>query len=571
MTYDDWNRAIADHFTCRAAQGALVYLTIDDGLLSALGREGGIDAEEAVAGFCDAVRSPIWVGASHEISLSTLYGRCGDGRPRGVAFLALMVLAANRMGDNEESEINYFTQLRRLLRLDVSRAGRPAGMRPAGVEEPLWREWARYLEQHGRFSSARQGKASPTRFINYPLSQTLLRYTDCQRLTELFSSQRYFRTYREPDLLMARVAASREQLTPRLREKLRETGDRFVALTQAVFDVHEWFLRSSSADDRDHGERRSIRTASTALTADLIRAPGGFRRPPRYELVPRLKAGLGLRSAADPPEVEVAGTWLPLAQDPEHAAAARPVGPVSPEEIVEGARFALRGAGTFTEIILPPRPFHILVSDPDLPESGIYVSGRLPATDTHFLFLGSEEAVSDLRRLRDMGMLKWQSEHSLGVTDWREVEGCMILADDWSHARIGNAELFNALRPRRRITIGVTGGLRAPEGFLAGVLPQFTASGTQPGLFARILDISGETERNVWEGEIQARSWTALPASVADKPGLYRLEVGTGDEPERRLLRIIDWDELRSTPVGSWPDQDRSTDPLARGAWAPGS
>jgi len=566
MTYDDWNRQIAEYFVGRVAPGALVYLTVDDELLWALGEEGGIDAEEAVAGFRDAVRSRVWVGGADEISLSGLVGHDTAGCPRGVAFLALMVLAANRMGNHEISEINYFTQFRKLLRLDTERKGRPHGMTPAGVEVPLWRDWVRYLEWQGRFSSARRG-SGPQTYINYPVSQTLLRFADHERLKELFGSSRYFLAYREPDLLMARVVASREQLTSRLRSMLRETGDRYAALTQAVFDLHEEFLCQSASPGESRGGTSLARIAPSMLTADLMRVPGVFPRPARYELVPRLKLGFAFGTSEGSPQIQIAGAWLPLRRDPQRPGAALPIGPLLPQQIVQGSRFALGDAGRFTEVVLPQRPFYVLASDPDQPGYGVYASGRLPAPDTHFLFLGSREALADLYRLREMGKVDWKKQRPLGDTDWIEVDGCMILTRDWTQARLGNAELFNALRPQRTVTIGVSGGLRAPGGFLSGIPPTLTVYGTQPSLPARILDISGEDEKEVWADEVDARRPMPLPAGVAGKPGSYRVEVGEGDEPERRLLRIVDWDEIRSVPITFEPGRELPPDPLRRVIW----
>ncbi len=565
MNYHEWNARVADCFSRHAAQGSQVYLTVDNQVLADIGEAAGLDPVVSVRAFCDAVRSQVWVGGHDEIRLGGLYGHGGDGRPRGVAFLAIMVLAASNMGDHELSEINYFTQMRKLLRLDAGKHGRPPGM-AAGAEKPLWNDWNRYLQQHGLLSSARQGPEGPTKYIHYPLSQTLLRFADRDKLTDLFRASAYFHGYREPDLLMARVVALREQVSSRLREKLRYTGERYAALTQAVFDLHEEFL--ASGQPGQGAAATSRRRTGTAITADVFRMPGGFRKPPIYQLLPRWKPGFELGSGSVAVEIQIGSNWLPLEPDPDRPGVTLPVGCLTPEQITGEVRFPLRGAGRFEEVVLPERPFRVLVADPDMPDLGVYASGRLPAPDTHFVFLGPESIIADLRSLRELGKLNWNDERPLNGTGWIEINGGMIIDQDWSHLRAGSPELFNALRPRRTLTVGLSGGLRSEQGFLAGVPPTLTVYGTLPTVKVAVTRITEEEEEEVWAGEVEARKPRSLPRVAADRPGFYRLDVGDGNDPERRLLRIADWDDLRCGPQAVVAT---TTDPLARALWSSGS
>jgi len=141
--------------------------------------------------FCRAVREAVIIEG--RINLGQLQGRNAAGLPKGVAFLSVMVLAANNMVDEEEiSEDNYFKGLRAILGLPTSEDGRPPGMK-CGIkdEEPLWHEWNNWLMSSGFMPSAHRGRGGRTTYINYPISQSLLRRTDKNRLVQLFSEKQW--------------------------------------------------------------------------------------------------------------------------------------------------------------------------------------------------------------------------------------------------------------------------------------------------------------------------------------------------------------------------------------------
>lgn len=535
MRYEEWNQKLIHHFTTNVSRGTPIFLTVDLPTLQDIATRNGIDPEGAEEAFRDAVRREVVVRDNREICLEAIRYRDADGCPRGVAFLGLMVLAAHNMGDQEVSEQDYFTQLRRLLRLDESKKGRPNGMSPGDkAEEPLWKEWQRYLERNGFVATARRGPEGSRKYINYPLSQALLRYTDRERLRKHFDEHKWFQAYREPDLLMARLIAQRDAFSKYLQERLNARGERYVALMDTIHALHRAYLETGSTG--------AERARSLSLMADLIRYPGGFQNPPVYRLLPRLRHVQefdGLR-------VHTSLGWEPLERDPDNIGYGLPVGVLCPEEIVRGVEREIDPSHPYRTLQLLKRPFHILVCDPGDPESGIYQTGRNLATDIHFIFIGPSELLEQMRRLRDVGMLNWSQERPLGNTGWTELIGCMILDQDWSRGLIGDTELFNALRPRQNLTIGLTGGLRAPGGrdYLAGFGPTITVYGTVPNVLMRCYRILEDRDDLVWQEEvIHPHEPVVLPDAVQRHPGRYRLEAGD-DEPEQRLFTIVDWDSL---------------------------
>jgi hypothetical protein len=560
MTCDDWNSLLCDHFVQSAVPHSTVYLTVDKELVRALGAAHGVHGEGAAErDLATAVRSEVRRGRQpgDDMTLSGLRGQDTAGRPRGVAFLALCVLAAHSMGDNDYSENAYFGHLCGLLEFPGN--SRPSGMH-IGSEEPLWQEWGRYLARHHLLSSARPGPIGPTRYINYPISQTLLRFTDRERLQKLFGEQDFFHAQRDPDILIARIYALRDSLTGRFQEKLRWTGERFAGLTLAVYELHQSFLRSGGS-----AQGRGI-PPENALSAEIARVPGGFRREPVYQLFLRTRPGFSFGDATHGPEIEIDGAWHRIEPGEEGGATTAFLGKLTPEQVVQGGAFPIRGGGFYTQAILTKRPFRILMSHPDAIDQGIYESGRAAAVGVHFIFLCKDEYLPDLERLKTLGKIAWSRKSTFGTARWTQLDGVMILDEDWTHVRVGDPDLFNALRPKSKRTIGIAGGLKTPHGYLSGVTPRITVFGAGESIPVRIMAIHDQYETPVWDGSGKHGQPVAVPEHVLDRSGIYRIEAGEGDALTQRLLRIADWDAVTCSTetFGTLPC---SADPLARITW----
>ena len=577
MRYEEWNEAVCDCFTRRAVPGSLVYLNVDDALVETLAANQGVAREEAVSCFVDAIREKLREGRAwgNEVSLSSLAGRDENDRPRCAAFLAATVLAATRMGD-DMNPLNYFGQLRTLLRFPGE--GRLRGMEDGSEsEEPLWQEWALFLAKKNLLSSAKAGAGGPTTYINYPISQTLLRHTDREKLKSVFNEAAFFRQEREPDLLMARIFALRQSLTPRLHQKLSTTSsERYAAWTQAITDLHEEFLRSRS----QNGQNTGAGYGASVLPMEILRLPESSRRgrivsAARFEFVVKLRVGFAFGGAdreEQEPEICINGRWQALEADEENPSITCPVAELSPAQIASGCEFSLRYAGNFTKTVLPKRDFRILFKDNDHPHSGIYQTGKPSGAGLSFVFLGAAKYAEDLKRLQGIEKINWKTLEPLGETGWIQVTEGLITHEDWTHLTAGDSDLRNALRPRAMVSASISGGLRVGNGgYLPSVPPLLTVRGAAKSYPTRIIALRDASETLVWEGDVPHFVPWSIPDVVLVRPGFYRVEVGFGDETTQRLLPITHWDALgiAESPALRGPASNHTSNdnPLARMAW----
>jgi hypothetical protein len=563
MTYNEWNALLCDHFVRNAAVDSPVYLTVDEDLLRALAASNGVDGTggAAVRDFTSAVRTQVRSGraSGDDMSLTSLEGQDASGRPKGVAFLALCVLAAHKMGDQDHNDNAYFSHLCALLNMKGN--PRPSGM-PTGAEEPLWRHWARFLAQKNLLSTAKEGPIGPTRYLNYPVSQTLLRFADRERLLKEFADRSFFHSQRDPDILVARLYALRHGLTVRLQEKLNWTGDRFQGFSLAATDLHATYLHTRQTQAGTVGNA-GVLMGESILVAELVRVHGGFLQPPQYQIYLRTRPGFAFGDGmGSGPEIEMEGEWFPIEPSESGGATTQYIGTLTSEEIRSGASFHIRNGGIYKEAVLTQRPFRILVAEPDAPGSGTYSAGHVTATGVHFVFLCQDKYVADLERLQSLGKIKWQKKSPFGAPGWTEFEGMMILDEDWTHVRAGDPDLYNALRPKSKRTIGIAGGLKTPMGYLAGVAPQITIFGAGNQIPVQVIRIRDGGDESLWSGSTQHAKPVPIPENLFERPGIYRIEAGEGEAKTERLLRVADWEVL----LHSTKDQNRSNmNPLTRG------
>ncbi len=566
MDYLEWNAVICDHFVRNAVVDSPVYLTIDDDLLRALAAGQGVDSTDdaAVRDFTTAVRTRVRLGRSigDDMSLTSLEGQDAFERPNSVAFLALSVLAGHKMGDGDYTETAYFSQLCELLGFRGN--PRPSGM-PTGSEEQLWKHWAGFLASKNLLSTAKPGRPGPTRYFNYPVSQTLLRKADRDRLLKEFADRDFFHSQRDPDILVARLYALRHGLTVRLQEKLKWTGDRFQGFSLAVADLHATYLNTRPYQSGAIANT-GVRVGESTLVAELVRVHGGFLQPPKYQIYLRTRPGFPFGDGIGPgPEIEMDGEWFPIEPSESGGATTQYIGTLTSEEIRSGKSFPIRNGGIYKEAVLTQRPFRILVAEPDAPGSGTYSAGHVTATGVHFVFLCQDKYVADLERLQSFGKINWQKKSPFGAPGWTEFEGMMILDEDWTHVRSGDPDLYNALRPKSKRTIGIAGGLKTPMGYLAGVAPKITIFGAGNQIPVQFIRIHDGGDTSLWSGSTQHAKPVPIPENLFRGPGIYRIEAGEGDTKTERMLRIIDWDNLSLAPQATITRF--STNPLTLEMW----
>src|SRR5262249_42532244 len=148
-----------------------------------------LDVAAVRTAFANRVREACRDHFGGGFDLTRISGYDRDGLPRCVGFLSAMVLAAHDMGDDTAAgELNYFYRLRRGFNPRSEEHGMPNWLTDAygqRLEESLWLSWNDWLLANGWESTAVHGNPN-TKYINFPISQALLRDGDRERLANLY-------------------------------------------------------------------------------------------------------------------------------------------------------------------------------------------------------------------------------------------------------------------------------------------------------------------------------------------------------------------------------------------------
>lgn len=188
LSYDKWNSALYEYFFGTESHGKIVYLYVNDQTIALVGRRLGIPEVDCMDSFIDAVRT--YIPTLEELFERAhtrgyrWYAQGQQGPPPFVGLLALTVLAATRMGADEDEGIgggNYYIRLRQLLGLDGY--GKPKGFE---FTEMLWK----YLSDWQRANQGKYGYTTAfpygNKYIGYPKSQCLVRDSERLQLYEFF-------------------------------------------------------------------------------------------------------------------------------------------------------------------------------------------------------------------------------------------------------------------------------------------------------------------------------------------------------------------------------------------------
>ncbi|HEY9669971.1 MAG TPA: hypothetical protein V6D11_00820 [Waterburya sp.] len=547
--YREWNRALVSYFTSGVPRGTKVYLSIDDDLLERIG-QGLAQAPKAdswSADFREAVMEKVVFEG--QITLSNLQGRDADGFPRSVAFLGATVLAAYQMAETDKiSELNYFKRLREVLGL--SGVGRPPGMKSGeAAEEPFWKDWNRWLMEQGFLPSARRGRGGSKTYINYPISQTLLRRTDKDRLQVLFN-QKQWKAQWDAMTLFAHVRCEAQGLPQHLKELLSENRQRYEAVAEVIHEVYEqWFDEGKPVE-----LKAGVSTGSRHLFAGLYRTEDPFFGQVDYYLYPRQLRGQQLDSVQVKLEdklyqlrAERPGWYLPLEF------------PIDSSQLDGAAKYQIAIPDDLDSLILPARDFWILIPDPDNPDSGVYASWGQPTLGTQFVLLCKGELLDDLQRLRDERLLEWSGE-PLPVwerSNWVELHQCQVISQAWDGVFVKNQALKDALQPSMRLSISFSSGLRVPQmgAWLEGHSPQVTIFGFSPTVELQVTRLSDNHK------VLEKSQSPNIPIAVNfPTPGDYLVEASCAGESSERFIRIVDWSWLSIEKL-----ERREVTPIASG------
>lgn len=547
-TYDAWNRAIIEHVTIGIPDGSMVYLSIDEEVIAQIGRESPFATSVSGDPFDDfsrAVRHRV-VLEGKRVAIDSLARSTSDGRPGGVAFLALMVVAASHMADDEMEdtgkidEKDYFRRLRLLLGLPPI-VGRPEGMK-AGSEEPLWRAWNAWLQSAAFVPTARRGEDQNKRFIAYPISQTLLRRADKERLRRIFRQQKWSAYWDGETILIKLRDLANERMSRFLSDAVSRPGPRYQALSDLLYEVYESWRETLETTGANAAA--GSRTTNATLRCGLFREHDAIFGTTAYRLYPRMPAarkasGGTIRQGTTEHRLEVdrPGWFAPLDE-------------VAGAELRSGARYPVSGIAGVTYAVLAERAFWVLVADLDEPENGFLASWRHPTLGEPALVLITREALGMLKKLEAESLVRWDGDprpvSSLG-DGWLEVRNCLVTSEALDGVFGPEQALFEELRPATKLGIGTRGGLRSPDrrGWIAGHGPEITVTGFESEVDVRVTRIATSDPDDV---EILVNQSIAClrPFSIATStPGLYRIDAAVaGHEATPRLVRLVSWDEM---------------------------
>jgi hypothetical protein len=549
--YERWNSALIEYFVEGTPAGALVFLSADDETVALVGhllRRAADGADEAapadaiVRDFCEAVRARVVRGG--RVDLAAVQGSDARGRPLCAAFLCALVLAASRMADEEDREGNdFFTPLRDVFGLPGR--GRPEGMRSGREsEEPLWNAWNFWLQVNGRLPSTRADSKGALRYIGYARSQALLRRIDREQLIDKVFADLPSRREIDADTLFARVRRAAPYLTTHLREDLLGVdSQRQRAVADAVHQLYEeWRLDPAGA------VTGSTRLRGHTLYAGLYREADPLTGDVAYHLYPRAPRGT---TRAELRALLPDGT---ARLRPERPGRFRPLGAIDGATLCDGAHYPIEQPAEVDEVVLPRRPFWLLVPDPENPESGVYATWGRPDLGVPFILLCNADALAQVRALERERLLTWREEANVLDGAWVELRDCLVYSEAWSTTHAADAELYEALRPAERCSVSLSSGLRLPEGggWLEDFGPQLTVFGFGDEAAVTVTRLAADgTERLVLEAtqpvsEPQPFPWPGI--------GTYRVAAAcAGQEAPPRLVQIVSWDGLR--PAAEPPRQ----------------
>jgi hypothetical protein len=463
-----------------------------------------------------------------------------------------MVYAAFRMIDDDDAAgHNYFTRLRNVLGLTPAadnRDNRPEGMKIHPItyhapEAPLWQQWISWLSEKGWIPTAALRQATRHHWSDYPISQTLLRDGDRQKIAATIDDERnHSRLPTVPDaeriavFLRRSVARMPKHLQPLIRRENRMDLGRFEELTQQVLDL----ALAPETSSTGQTSKTSTFHASTRLMAGLFRFEDTVNRVLEYRLFPRQP----LRYQGEPVFVNWNGhlQLLPYAIESRWFRSLGPVALHDPPsvEILDHPRLR--------QLVLPASTFWLFVREAG--ETGPWATWRRPELGERFLLLCRPAHDEHLKVLQQSKLLTWDSMRPVTIfcVEWREYFGCRIEASNWNEVNESaeSAELFAALRPPSRASIHLVGGLPAPNGvgWMSGFPPHVWVCAFQDQVDLCLSSLVRPECETSWPLDANAPNQPLhLPDNLPAGPYLLSARLGSRLLAER-VLELRSWDDL---------------------------
>jgi hypothetical protein len=579
VSYIDWNQALIDYFTRGVAQGARVYLSVDDDVLERIGRQFRAlpNGDSWRNDFCRVVRKELGINSKtggNTVNLSSIQNSISK-TPNCVAFLGLTVLTAYEMVSDANSEVNstnYYIRFRETLDLTTSESNAPKGMilQPR-IEPVLWTRWNNWLRSQGYLPTANEGNKA-TRYIGYPISQSVLRKADKAKIYELVQEQGSINQW-NIDSLMSYLHINIQVLTPHLRDLLTSVGDdqRFEVIKKAVQDAlddekaiqvplekriasNPRFTQNISGWQKSESDN-SDKVQNGHLSAQIYRSEGDYfySQYPSFYLYPKQRTGIDLIGAniivdgmsTTLQQSDSEGWYLPIFEYQ-----------ISSEMLNQGAIYPITRSHSndiSTRLVLDKRDFWTLTPDPDSPDSGIYASFGKVSLGQTFILLCRRELVGLVERLQSERLLRFNlcAEAFENNPDWVEFRQCMILSEDWEGVDLGveGKRLKDALQPAATVEIHLTGGLRVPhlKAWLTEDAPTLTipSSLVDQAEVLIFIDLSKEgvpISRKIVNTNVPNPNIFKTSGTI--RTGSYGIRVNCGKLSSQKIVNFVNWDDL---------------------------
>jgi hypothetical protein len=545
-TYNEWNEALVKYFTAGVSKGSEVYLSVDTDELRAIASSfltkpaPGKPEDD----FVEAIRERCVDSVGRRVRIGSLRVKDAFGVPEAVAFLAVMVLSANRMREQLGDKVpigegNYFIRLRQILGLRGS--GRPTGM-PRGMqgEEGLWMLWNDWLVERGWQPTAQGGEAA-RKYTNYPLSQTILRDSERDYLEKIFRdayAKRQISRFMDSEQTGVYLRRFEFPTRPRLCQEFHSTdAARRGTFCESAFSVYESIDWDAREPDKQ-GRRVSQRSLQAGLLRRVTAAEGIA-----YWLLPRQLSHYGGQAM----EVEnPSGQWHKLEQQREGYFF--PPWVIQTIFIDDARRYKCRGDPVIKDMVFPARNFWVLVQDPEDPiagEWGTWAEHNEVGEELLILVRNDPQGKPFhelMKLLEKYDLIKWSERADSG--GWTEYRNCVVQCYELETVQPPDAAalLWDRLKPSHRASIRLTGGLpvRNPSGWLQGALPTIEVVGFVAGLSCRL---SGNGHI-IYEQSME--SGMELPLDPDLAPGHYEVEVRYEDQVEaRKRFYVVGDQELQ--------------------------
>jgi len=539
VTYEAWNKALFDYTLTGVPKGSRVYLPIDNEAIAWVAD----DLQTTPDDFSEVVR--LRCVNNGTVMLNRVFvenPRDYIAPPRYFAFLCAMVLAAHRMGENEDSSLNdYFTYFNEILGLGISK--RPPGLERGG-EESLWKDWAFWLRYNGYLSTAVK---TSDRYYTYARSQAMLRGLDKSHLWQHFGSNggRYISRPGKGELT-AQLRADTKFTTTHFPKHLRDLLDtegkigatRYDDLADALDETFDAWIENGRPSER----AKTHQTAAPAtIRAGLYRTEDYLSGEVTYYLLPRQPRHIQAEKAIVTYEGE------PYRLLPDRSGWFEPLPfPLSLTDMENGFTLPLQGIDRIRALTVSANDFWILPPDPDDVGSGVYASWTdHPELGVPFVLLCRPKLKTDLEILRDENLIAWSGQ--IEIDGWIEYSGVMVLSDVWSEVNIDHKELLNQLRPRTYLGIALGGGLRDTKtgAWLVESGPVVVVNAFAKQVSLTLLDLSDDSLIDTFDslkhGESAPIKWL--------QAGDYMLSLQAEGQKYERFVRIVDWSELTLAPT----------------------